>query len=234
MPATGREIFVNDEIYRQEQEQVFTRSWLFVGHESQVSKPGDYFVSCMGEESVILCRDRVGGLHVFLNSCMHRGMKVCRYDEGNTPVFTCPYHGWQYHLSGELKRAPRAGAVEEFKRRTIGLQPIAVATCCPFVLVNFAGEEAGAAPRMQGRDARQALEAERAVLAMDGLSYVATRVYELPCNWKVFIDNYLDGGYHVPHMHQALSASLERTSCRRASRICTPSMSSDDADRTSK
>ena len=77
----SREIFVNEDIYQQEQEQVFTRSWLFVGHESQVAKPGDFFVSCMGEESVILCRDREGQIHVLLNSCRHRGMKVCRYDE---------------------------------------------------------------------------------------------------------------------------------------------------------
>lgn len=102
----SREIFVNDEIYAQEQEQVFTRSWLYIGHESQVSKPGDYFVSCMGEESVILCRDRESKLHVFLNSCMHRGMKVCRYDEGNTPVFTCPYHGWSYAADGKLVGVP--------------------------------------------------------------------------------------------------------------------------------
>ena len=77
----SRELFVNEDIYQQEQEQIFARSWLLVGHESQVPKPGDYFVSCMGEESVILCRDRESQLHVFLNSCMHRGMKVCRYDE---------------------------------------------------------------------------------------------------------------------------------------------------------
>ena len=102
----SREIFVNDEIYHQEQEQVFARCWLFVGHESQVSKPGDYFVSCMGEESVILCRDRLGEIHVFLNSCRHRGMKVCRYDEGNTPVFTCPYHGWSYATDGKLVGVP--------------------------------------------------------------------------------------------------------------------------------
>ena len=89
----SREIFVNEEIYQQELERLFTRAWLFVGHESQIPNPGDYFVSSMGEESVILCRDRVGEIHVFLNSCRHRGMKVCRYDEGNTPVFTCPYHG---------------------------------------------------------------------------------------------------------------------------------------------
>ena len=86
----SREIFVSDEIYQQELEQVFMRSWLFVGHESQVAKPGDYFASGMGEESVLLCRDRENQIHVFLNSCRHRGMKVCRYDEGNTPVFTCP------------------------------------------------------------------------------------------------------------------------------------------------
>ena len=60
----------------------------------------------MGEESVILCRDRAGKVHVFLNSCRHRGMKVCRYDEGNTPVFTCPYHGWSYGTDGKLVGVP--------------------------------------------------------------------------------------------------------------------------------
>ena len=102
----SREIFVNEAIYQKEQEQVFTRAWLFVGHESQIPQPGDYFISCMGEESVILCRDQTGGLHVFLNSCRHRGMKVCRYDEGNTPVFTCPYHGWSFATDGKLVGFP--------------------------------------------------------------------------------------------------------------------------------
>jgi phenylpropionate dioxygenase-like ring-hydroxylating dioxygenase large terminal subunit len=92
--VVSRELFVNDEIYAQEQERIFARSWLFVGHESQIPRPGDYFVSCMGEESVILTRDQRQQVHVFLNTCRHRGMKVCRYDEGNTAVFTCPYHGW--------------------------------------------------------------------------------------------------------------------------------------------
>ena len=72
----SREIFVNDDIYAQEQERVFARSWLFIGHEIQIPNPGDFFASRMGEESVILCRDRAGPVHVFLNSCRHRGMKV--------------------------------------------------------------------------------------------------------------------------------------------------------------
>src|ERR1700745_2750632 len=108
-PAAGRvsrEIFVNEEIYREGLEGLFARVWLFVGHESQIPNPGDYFVSGMGEESVILCRDRAGQVHVFLNSCRHRGMKVCRYDEGNTPVFTCPYHGWSYATDGTLVGVP--------------------------------------------------------------------------------------------------------------------------------
>src|SRR5438045_9759245 len=78
----SREIFVNEEIYRQEQDQVFARAWLFIGHESQIPRPGDFLVSSMGEESVILCRDRTGRIHVFLNSCRHRRMQVGRYAEG--------------------------------------------------------------------------------------------------------------------------------------------------------
>src|SRR5262249_32409827 len=112
----SREIFVNDEIYREELERVFARAWLLVGHESQIPNPGDFFVSSMGEESVILCRDRPTGqargleahgqVHVFLNSCRHRGMKVCRYDEGNAAVLTCPYHGWSYSTDGKLVGVP--------------------------------------------------------------------------------------------------------------------------------
>src|SRR5713226_584960 len=102
----SREIFVNEDIYAEEQERIFARAWLHVGHESQIPKPGDYFVSSIGEESVILCRDRAGRIHVFLNSCRHRGMKVCRYDEGSTVEFLCSYHGWSYGTDGALVGVP--------------------------------------------------------------------------------------------------------------------------------
>jgi len=102
----SREIFVNDDLYQQEQDQVFARAWLFIGQESQIPKPGDYCVTCMGEESVILTRDAKGVVHAFLDSYRHRGMKVCRYDEGNTAVFTCPYHGWSFSIDGRLVGVP--------------------------------------------------------------------------------------------------------------------------------
>ena len=102
----SREVFVSDELYKQELEQVFARTWLFIGHTSQIPNPNDFFLSRMGEESVIMTRDRQGEVHVLLNTCMHRGMKVCRYDEGNTPVFSCPYHGWSYSTDGNLVSVP--------------------------------------------------------------------------------------------------------------------------------
>ena len=103
----SREIFVDEDVYRLEQERIFCTQWLFIGHASQVPQAGDYFTSRMGEESVIMVRGKDGEIRVLLNSCRHRGMKVCRYDEGNTPIFTCPYHGWSYSLSGELIGVPR-------------------------------------------------------------------------------------------------------------------------------
>jgi len=102
----SRELYVNPDIYQQELEQIYGRAWLFVGHESMVPNPGDFFLSRMGEESVILVRDQKGTLHVFLNTCRHRGNKVCRYDDGNTRVFTCSFHGWSYDTDGRLVGVP--------------------------------------------------------------------------------------------------------------------------------
>ena len=102
----SREIFVSPEFHKEELERLFSRAWLFVGHESQIPKPGDYFTSRMGEESVILCRDAQSKVHVFLNSCRHRGMKICRYENGNTSLFVCPYHSWSYTTDGKLQGVP--------------------------------------------------------------------------------------------------------------------------------
>jgi phenylpropionate dioxygenase-like ring-hydroxylating dioxygenase large terminal subunit len=99
----SREIYVNQAIYQQELEQIWARCWILLGHESQVPNPGDFAICRMGEEEVIMVRDRKDKkVHAFLNSCRHKGMKVCRYDDGNTLVFTCPFHGWSYDTDGRL------------------------------------------------------------------------------------------------------------------------------------
>lgn len=102
----SREIFIDASIFNRELEYLFPRAWLFVGHASQVSAPGQFFSSRMGSDPVLLTRDAQGEVNVLLNSCRHRGMAVCRYDEGRTLQFTCPYHGWSYSMDGSLVSTP--------------------------------------------------------------------------------------------------------------------------------
>ena len=196
----SREIFVNEAIYQQEQEQIFARSWLFVGHESQIPNPGDYFTSCMGEESVILTRDAQGTIHVFLNTCRHRGMKVCRYDEGNTAIFTCPYHGWSFATDGKLVGVPhyKEAYQEQLDRALWGLIEV------PH-LENYKGSiwacwDETAPPFLEYLgdmkmylddvlDCRDGREGGSEVLG-------GVQKWYMPCNWKFAAENFAGDAYH--------------------------------------
>ena len=100
-------VFVDEEVYRDEQERVFGRCWLYLAHESQLPNPGDFVTHYMGEESVLVCRTASGKSRVCLNSCRHRGARMCRLDAGNAKAFTCPYHGWTYDNQGRLIGVPQ-------------------------------------------------------------------------------------------------------------------------------
>ncbi|MGH9028931.1 MAG: aromatic ring-hydroxylating oxygenase subunit alpha, partial [Acidimicrobiales bacterium] len=101
--TVSRELYINPDVFQMEMEQIFRRCWLFLGHESLVPNPGDFMVTRMGTEEVILVRDRKDHqIRAFLNTCRHRGEKVCRYDQGNALVFTCPFHAWTYDSAGRL------------------------------------------------------------------------------------------------------------------------------------
>jgi nitrite reductase/ring-hydroxylating ferredoxin subunit len=101
--TVSRELYVKEDIFAQEQERIFRRCWLFLGHESLVPNPGDFVMTRMGTEEILLVRDRKDHqIRAFLNSCRHRGEKVCRYDAGNALVFTCPFHAWTYDTAGRL------------------------------------------------------------------------------------------------------------------------------------
>ncbi len=197
----SREIFVSDEIYKRELEQVFARAWLFIGHESQIPNPGDFFSSRMGEESVLLTRDRQGQIHVFLNTCRHRGMKVCRYDQGNTTIFTCPYHGWGYATDGKLVGVPyfREAYHEKLDRPKWGLVEVAQ-------MENYKGSiwaswdpDAPAFSDYLGGmrvyldlllDSRDGREGDAEVLG-------GIQKWIVPCNWKFAAENFVGDAYHA-------------------------------------
>jgi phenylpropionate dioxygenase-like ring-hydroxylating dioxygenase large terminal subunit len=198
--VASRRLFVDRDIYDRELENIFTRCWLFVGHESQVPNPGDFVLSRMGEESVILNRDLGGKLHVFLNTCRHRGMRVCRYDFGNTREFLCPYHGWLYGADGTLQGVPqfREGYHSELDRSAWGLIEVAKletynqtiwATWNPdapslaayfgearFYLDNFLAPPDGGNGRLE---------------VIGGIQKWIT-----PCNWKFGAENFIGDYYH--------------------------------------
>ena len=137
--TVDRELYVNPDIFAQELEQIFRRCWLFLGHERLVPNPGDFVLTRMGTEEILLVRDRKDlQIRAFLNSCRHRGEKVCRYDQGNALVFTCPFHAWTYDATGQLvgaagttsrtrtpasstaSGASRGSSVQELLRNAVG------------------------------------------------------------------------------------------------------------------
>ncbi len=122
-----RRIFAEQSIYEQELYQIFARCWLFLAHDSQIPKPGDFITTHMGEDNVIIVRQKDNTVKAFLNSCPHRGNKVCFADTGNARQFVCNYHGWSFDTEGSLQ-----GMHEEFcydegdiNKSEWGLKPVA-------------------------------------------------------------------------------------------------------------
>ena len=101
-----RKLYTDPAIFELEMQRIFDAAWIYIGHESQVKNPGDYFATQMGRKPVVLVRDADGTVRVIRNQCAHRGALVVATDKGNAPEFTCCYHGWTYHLDGRLKAVP--------------------------------------------------------------------------------------------------------------------------------
>ena len=122
---SGR-IFADDDIYELELERLFMRSWLFLAHETQIPKFGDFLSTYMGADPILVVRQRDGSIKGLLNACRHRGMGICRADVGNAKTFVCPFHGWTYDASGELRTVPNldSGYRNELDRSEWGLATV--------------------------------------------------------------------------------------------------------------
>lgn len=188
-----------------ERETVFARSWLYAGRLDQVAQPGRY-LSCVlpGGEPVVVVRGADGVLRGFFNVCRHHAAAVVTEPEGAALHLRCPYHGWTYGLDGSLKGTPDFAGVCDFDRAANGLVPIEAAVWEQWVFVRV---DRGGPPldEFLGSD----LARQVARLGLDRLHWAGQRRYVLDCNWKVFVDNYLDGGYHVPYLHKGLDSVLD-------------------------
>ncbi len=195
--------YVDSRIAELETNAVFGKSWQMVGRIEQVEKPGQFVTASVAGEPIVVVRGNDGVLRGFYNVCRHHAAAVVTEPCGQASILHCPYHGWNYGLDGSLKGMPEFDGVKNFERQQNGLVPVKAETWEKFVFVNLDPE---AVPL---RDFLGGLVKRVAPLGVSKLHYFDTRVYDIHCNWKVFVDNFLDGGYHVPHLHKGLSSVLD-------------------------
>ncbi|RLN13627.1 choline monooxygenase, chloroplastic [Panicum miliaceum] len=204
--------YTDADFLRLELDRVFLRGWQAVGHIWQVKNPNDFFTGSnrLGNVEFVICRDANGNLHAFHNVCRHHA-SLLACGSGQKTCFQCPYHGWTYGLDGTLLKATRISGIKNFNKNDFGLVPVKVATWGPFVLARFDDESTeGDVGDVVGDEW---LGSASMLLSTNGidtsLPHICRREYIINCNWKVFCDNYLDGGYHVPYAHGSLASGLQ-------------------------
>jgi phenylpropionate dioxygenase-like ring-hydroxylating dioxygenase large terminal subunit len=185
-----------------ERRAVFGATWQFAGRAALVAEPGSFFTTEIASEPILVIRDGEGVLHAFYNVCRHRAALVVTEASGKASRLRCRYHGWTYDLSGCLRGAPEFDGVADFCREEQGLADLAVAEWGPFV---WAHGGKSLAPLLDYLSPMP----ERLTAELSSLRFVARREYELACNWKVYVDNYLDGGYHVNTVHPGLAGVID-------------------------
>jgi choline monooxygenase len=196
------------EIAEAERRSVFGNTWQAVGRVDQVATPGRFFTTELAGEPILVVRDEAGVLRAFYNVCRHRAARVVAEAEGRVKKLRCRYHGWTYDLAGKLRGTPEFDGVAEFCREDNGLPEVAVATWGPVVWVHL-----GQAPPELSQFLTP-LPERSASLGLEALRFVERREYQIACNWKVFVDNFLDGGYHVNSIHPGLAGVLDYSSYR--------------------
>jgi len=198
--------YFDTRIAQLERDSVFAANWQVVGRADQVRQPGQFFTIDVNQEPLLIACGEDGQLRAFYNVCRHHAAAVVPEAAGCAQQFRCPYHGCTYGNDGGVNGMAEFEGVCNFDRKDNGLVSVRVDTWENFVFVNLDGrarplnEFLGKVPSLV-----------EPIKIMENLHYFDRRVYTLNCNWKIYVDNYLDGGYHVPHAHKGLSSVVEYT-----------------------
>jgi len=195
------EFYFDPAVQAAEKESIFARTWQVVGHHDQVKNAGDYFTTELVGEPLLIARGENGELRGFYNVCRHRAgppAEGC----GSRKLFRCGYHGWTYGLDGSLISATEIEGVENFHLEDFALAPVRVEEWLNFVFVNLDRE----AQPLSRSFAELRPQVERFPFA--DMKLFERRTYEMNCNWKTYVDNYLEG-YHLPSVHPGLNRELD-------------------------
>ncbi|MCM3903230.1 MAG: aromatic ring-hydroxylating dioxygenase subunit alpha [Pyrinomonadaceae bacterium] len=206
--------YTDQNLYNLELQTVFNNSWQLAGRVDQLREPGQYVTSEIAGEPIVVVRGTDGMLRGFFNACRHHAAAVMTEPEGQANQLRCPYHGWTYSLAGELKGTPDFSGVCNFDRAANGLLPVQTSVWENWVFVRV---ESGATSGPLSNNEQSELESflgadlinQIRPLGIEKLHWMERRHYEFDCNWKVFVDNFLDGGYHVPYLHKGLDSVLD-------------------------
>jgi len=209
--------YTDPRIADREARTVFSRTWQMIGRADQLREPGQYVTATVAGEPVVAVRGNDGRLRAFFNVCRHHAAEVMTEPCGKTHLLRCPYHGWTYSLEGQLKGTPDFSDVRDFDKGTSGLAPVDAEIWENWAFVRLAPGGPGLEESL-GAD----LVARCRDLELGRFQWVQRRHYQFDCNWKVFVDNYLDGGYHVPHLHKGLDSVLDygRYTIENGGRFC--------------
>jgi choline monooxygenase len=195
--------YVNPDFLELEKRAIFWKTWQPVGRADMVARPGDFFTCEVVGEPLVITHGVDGILRGFYNVCAHRAGPVAA-GKGNRRSLQCRYHGWTYDLKGRLLNAPEFDGVQNWRKEDVCLRPVRVEAWGPFIFVDL-DDEAPSFPDIYGPiDA----EIRQKGLDISRMRAMERRDYEIDCNWKVYVDNYLEG-YHVPIAHPGLYRELD-------------------------
>jgi choline monooxygenase len=194
-------LYTDKQVFAAEKTRIFERAWQVVGRRDQVANPGDYFTTELAGEPLLLVRGSDEKLRGFYNVCRHRAGPAAE-GCGSRKLFRCGYHGWTYDLQGALISATEVEGVEGFRAEDFSLAPVRVEEWFNFVFVNL---DAGARCLAEGLG-ECPRQAEK--FKFSEMKLFERRTYDMACNWKTYVDNYLEG-YHLPSVHPGLNRELD-------------------------